>query len=459
MGRATFKHPFLPHTDADRAHMLEQVGFQSIDDLFLATGIPPEFLTGERLNLPEALVEADLLKLEKVIAAKNTDVTQQLCFIGAGAYDHLIPLAVGEILKHPGFWTAYTPYQPAVAQGKLQLGWEMQTIMARLTGMEVSNASHYDGANAVAASALMAHAIHRNKRSEILVSEAVNPNYKAVIKTMVRGKEITVTEIKADNGLVDKDNLRAKLNENVIAFIAQNPNFYGLIEDTTNETADLVHESGAKYIVGVSEALSLALLKPPGEYGADIVAGEGQSFGNPLSFGGPYWGFMAAGEKDIRQLPGRIFGLTEDELGRAAYALILGPREQHIRREKATSNICSNQWLCLAVSAAYLLAQGEQGLRNTAEQNVLKAHHAFEQILDIPGCKAVFPGRHFFNEFAINSQDYSPESINLALASIGIRGGYDLGKSGKHHGSTLYCVTEARSAEDIGKLVGGLRNV
>ena len=444
--------PYIPHTQKDTTEMLKVIGVSKIEDLFEA--VPQEVMKKAKFDLPPGLSEQETSQKISTIAQRNQN--PEASFLGGGVYHHYIPAPVPHLANRSEFVTAYTPYQPEISQGILQAIFEYQTMITRLTAMDATNASMYDGSSATGEVCLMASNITR--RNKILVAQNVHPQYREVMQTYCNAKDLTLEEVPFDmtTGQIDQAKLSAQLSEEVAGIFIQSPNFFGVVEEM-NKISAIAHEKDALSVQIITEALSLGLLKPPGEYGADIVVGEGQSFGNSLSLGGPYWGFMTANENNIRKMPGRIFGLTEDEQGRDSYALILGPREQHIKRERATSNICSNQWLCLAISTAYLLSQGEQGLKETARQNILKAHHAFDKICEIDGYEPTFPGRQFFNEFAVRGPQ-TPIEVNRALAEQGILGGLDLGRYSKQEGSSLYCVTEARSAEHIGKLVEGLKN-
>ena len=348
---------YIPNTGEQQQEMLEEIGVSCVDELF--TDIPENIRLNRDLDLPEALSEMELIGHMRQLADKNISTGECACFLGAGAYDHYIPSVIQHLVRRQEFYTAYTPYQPEISQGTLQAIFEYQTMICRLTGMDVSNASMYDGATAVAEAAAMA--CRSTGRTDIIVAKTVHPQSREVLKTYSRFAGRQVVEWNYKDGRLDFEELEKLLSENTAAVIVQNPNFFGLIEDLS-DLADMVHQNRSLLIVSCNP-ISLALLKPPGDMGADIVVGEGQPLGNPLSFGGPYLGFMAAKDKFMRRMPGRIVGETRDKEGRRGYVLTIQTREQHIRREKATSNICSNQALNALAAAIYLSALGKSGLK------------------------------------------------------------------------------------------------
>ena len=363
---------YAPHTPADRDAMLAAVGVESVDDLFADI---PNAVRARSFEIPPPLTEQEVRRELTRLAARNR--IPEVSFLGAGAYRHLVPAAVMEVIGRSEFATAYTPYQPEVSQGTLQSIYEFQTLVCELTGMEVASASHYDGATATAEAALMACRLTR--RDTVAVSSAVNPQVRRVLQTYCSGPGIRVVEVPADlgeagSGLTPGEAAGSALDESVACLVVQQPNFFGGIEPMA-ELAEAAHRSGAQ-LVAVVEPTSLAILEAPGAYGADIVAAEGQPLGIPLSFGGPYVGLMAARMESVRQMPGRLVGATRDAAGRRGYVLTLQAREQHIRREKAASNICTNQALCALAATAYLSAVGPHGLREVAELSMVQTRHA-----------------------------------------------------------------------------------
>lgn len=437
---------YIPNTDAQRKEMLAALGLNSVDDLF--AHIPPEVRLKRNLNLPEALSEMELTAHLRRISMKNTNLEEYTSFLGAGVYDHFIPSVVGHILSRQEFYTAYTPYQPEISQGTLQAIFEYQTMICELTGMEVANASMYDGATALAEAALMACRV--TGRQEILTARSVHPEYREVLSTYARFAGAAVREVDFANGRVDLADLEGKLAGDTAAVIGQTPNFFGVIESLP-ALSELAHRHGAKFIV-VVDPVALALLKPPGEAGADIVVGEGQALGNPLSFGGPYLGFFATTSDLMRRMPGRIVGQTTDQSGKRGFVLTFQTREQHIRREKATSNICSNQALNALAATVYLTILGKKGLREVALQCLQKAHYAYDELLKTGKFTPVFSAP-FFKEFAVRSILPVAE-LNRRLLGEKIIGGYELGRNYPELADGwLVAVTEKRSKADIDQLV------
>jgi glycine dehydrogenase subunit 1 len=444
---------YIPHSPKERDAMLATIGVKSLADLFQA--VPAEYRF-PGLNIPPALTEMEAAdELAGLADANSTAGDDLISFLGAGAYRHYIPSAVDHILQRGEFYTAYTPYQPEVSQGTLQSIFEYQSLMANLTGMEVSNASHYDGATAAAEAVNMAVANFRGKRGRIVVSPTVNPQYRATIRTYTQGVGLTLLgdQVNADlyAGPEALDNL---IDSETALVIVQYPDFFGRLNDFTGFIAK-VHEKGALVCVVVNPT-ALALFKTPGEMGADIVVGEGQPLGIPLSFGGPYLGFFTTRKQFVHKMSGRLVGETVDSRGQRAYVLTLTAREQHIKRERATSNICTNQGLLALCSAVYLSLVGKAGLRQVAELCYHKAHYAAEQIAKIPGFGTCFT-EPFFHEFAMCGPAPVSE-INAFLLEYGIIGGYDLGQdypSLKNH--MLIAVTEMNAKEEIDTLVEALR--
>lgn len=448
---------YVPHTDSDRAAMLAEIGAEAIGDLFLDV---PESVRYPELKLPEPLSEMEVLGELRAMSEQNADLDHHACFLGAGAYNHFVPSVVGYVIGRSEFYTAYTPYQPEISQGTLQAIFEYQSMVCALTGMDVANASHYDGATSLAEAALMAVSISRGKRTKIIVSPAVHPEYRATLRTYTPGPDLTIV---GDDDLTNEfDDLQALLDDDTACLIVQNPNFFGQLlsadsENGLNGLADAVHEAGALLVV-VVDPISLGLFTPPGEYGADIVAGEGQPLGNPLNFGGPYLGLLACREKTMRKMPGRLVGETVDTEERRGFVLTLSAREQHIRRERATSNICTNQALCALAAGAYLAAMGKSGLRQVAELCYHKAHYAAQQIAALPGFDLV-GDKPFFKEFVVRCPK-PPSEINDALLERGVIGGYDLGCDYPHlENYMLLCVTEVNTKAEIDQLVEALEEV
>ena len=436
---------YIPHTEEDCRKMLEAIGLEQVEDLF--GSIPKECRLSKPLNLPPALSEPDLLSHLQSLQSPIFSGEKWSNFLGAGAYQHFIPAVVPSLISRSEFYTAYTPYQPEISQGTLQAIFEYQTLMCQLTGMEVSNASLYDGASSFAEGALMAHRI--NRRKKILLSRAVHPEYRKVIETYIDPDQQTLVEIpyKQEEGRIDEEALAALLDAEVSAAVIQSPNFFGIIEDL-QRIGEKVHQSGGLLIAGFNEAVGYGILAPPGELGADIVAGEGQSLGIPVSFGGPYLGIFTTREKFIRNMPGRLVGETVDLEGKRGFVLTLATREQHIRREKATSNICTNEGLCALMATIYLSCFGKKGLRELALMNLSKAEYAKKAISAIRGCEGAFTSPTF-NEFVLKIEG-DPEKVLKRLRGEKILGGISLGpfypELDRH---LLVSVTELNSKEEI----------
>lgn len=438
-------HRYLPHTESDVKQMLESIGAQSIEDLF--KDIPENLRLKRELDLPGPMSEMELASHMKDLAAANKSIDELVCFLGAGAYDHYIPSIVKHLAMRSEFYTAYTPYQPEISQGTLQAIFEYQTMICNLTGMDVSNASMYDGATACVEAAMMA--IESTRRNSIIVSSTVHPEVRKVLKSYMRFRNVEVIEADMADGVTDLEKLKALMGNDVAGVIIQNPNFFGIIEDLT-DVEKMVHENKSLFINYV-DPISLGILKSPSEYGADIVVGEGQSLGNSLNYGGPYLGFLAATSKLVRKMPGRIVGQSNDVDGKRAFVLTLQAREQHIRRYKATSNICSNQGLNALIAAIYMITMGKKGLREVAIQCTQKAHYALQQLTKTGKYKQLF-NKPFFKEFAVTSPVES-KKVNSELLKHNILGGYELEKDYPElKNSLLICVTEKRTKEQIDKL-------
>jgi glycine dehydrogenase subunit 1 len=442
---------YTPHTAEDRRRMFEAIGVERMEDLY--EGIP-EGVRFPDLDLPEGMSEIEIMRELQVYSEANLDTKHFACFLGAGAYHHFIPSVVDHIIRRNEFYTAYTPYQPEVSQGTLQAIFEYQSMICNLTGMDVSNASHYDGATALAEAVVLALNQFRLKRKKIVLSSRIHPQYREVVRTYMRGVDM---QIEGDEQLDEgTQKLADRLDENTALVAVQYPDFLGQIEDFT-QLGQKAQEVGALFCVVVNP-LALGLLKPPSEFGADIVVGEGQTLGIPLSFGGPYLGIFATREKYVRKMAGRLVGETQDSRGQRGYVLTLTPREQHIRRDKATSNICTNQGLMALASAVYLSVMGKNGLRKVAELCYHKAHYAAEKINDLDGYHIWGQGA-FFNEFVVACPRPIAE-INELLLDYDILGGYDLGKCfDELQGHMLVAVTEMNSKNEIDNLVMALEEV
>jgi glycine dehydrogenase subunit 1 len=441
---------YSPHTEADHQRMLGAIGVDSIEELF--ADIPPR-VRATSFAIPPPLTEQEVRAELSRLADRNR--IAPVSFLGAGAYRHLVPSVVMEVIGRSEFATSYTPYQPEVSQGTLQSIYEFQSLICELTGMEVASASHYDGATATAEAALMACRLTRRHR--IAISTAVNPQVRAVLATYCSGPGIELVDVPADlvdggSGLTPVTTAESLLDEDVACLVAQQPNFFGGVEPM-RELADAAHAVGAQ-LVAVVEPTSLAILEPPAAYGADIVAAEGQPLGIPVAFGGPYVGLMASRMESVRQMPGRLVGATRDAKGRLGYVLTLQAREQHIRREKAASNICTNQALCALAATAYLTAVGPAGLREVAERSMIQARHVAAAI------EAAGLGRRrfdapYFAEVSVQVPDAARR--HAALAERGIVAGYPLeGDYPELADTLLLAATELTTDDDVAALVAGL---
>lgn len=443
---------YVPNTEDDLKIMLEKIGVNNFEELINI--IPESLRLKKELKLPKSLSEFELKNLLENISEENKSCDKLISFLGGGAYDHFIPSVVNHILLRSEFYTAYTPYQPEVSQGTLQSIYEYQSLICQLTEMEVANASMYDGASAVAEAALLSLA--ETGRNEIFVSASLNPNYYKVLCTYCERGGIKIRKIELNDGITYLELLDKKLSSKTAGFILQSPNFFGLIENVA-EIEKKVHSVGALLIM-VCDPISMAILKTPGEYGADIAVGEGQPLGNSLNYGGPYVGFFACKKSLIRRMPGRIVGATVDTKGRRGYVLVLQTREQHIRREKATSNICTNEALCALAAAIYLSLLGKNGLRKVAELCLQKSHYAAEQIFKIDGFKLKFSAP-FFKEFVVETPIPATRIIKLLLKK-NILAGIDLSVfDRKLKNCLLVSVTEKRTKKDIDSLIESLRSI
>lgn len=445
-------HRYIPNTDEDREEMLAELGLDSVQRLF--DPIPTDLQIQGGLKIDEALTEDELVRKMSAMAAKNKNTDDHAIFLGAGAYDHFIPSVVKHLAFRSEFYTSYTPYQPELSQGMLQAIFEYQTMISQLTGMELVNASMYDGQTAAGEAATMSAAF--TKRSKILVSGAVHPETIEVVKLYCHGQNLEVIEVPTADGITDLAALKDMITDEIAGLIVQYPNFYGGIEDL-QAIGEMIHAVKGVFVVSANP-IALGILKSPGELGADIVVGEGQALGNSLSFGGPYLGFFAVTSPFMRRIPGRIVGQTTDSEGRRGYVLTLQAREQHIRREKATSNICSNQALNALIAAIYLAAVGKEGLVELANTNAQKAHYLYEKLKGVKGIEMPY-GAPFFNEFVIKLP-LDVGEINEKLLSEKIIGGYDLGKVDialEQH--MLVAVTEKRTKAEIDKFVDVLEGM
>lgn len=451
--RSADTNMFIPHTDLERQEMLRVVGVESIEELFKDVPVAHRF---PQLNLPAALTEMEIVAELQDLAATNENTRDLISFLGAGAYNHYIPAIVDSVLRRGEFYTAYTPYQPEISQGTLQAIFEYQSLICALTGMDASNASHYDGATATAEAGILAYHHFRGKRSKIITSPSLHPYYRDVLCTYMCGYE-NLSLMGGDlDPLGSPEQLLPLIDFDTALVVVQYPDFLGRIFDYT-ALARKAHENGALLAVAVNP-LALGLLKPPSEFGADIVVGEGQSLGIPLSYGGPYLGIFATRKELVRKIAGRLVGETVDQQGRKGYVLTLTAREQHIRREKATSNICSNQGLMALAATAYVSALGKNGLRQVAELCYQKAHYAAQEIASIRGFK-VNQSNPFFHEFVVECP-MSASEINDRLLEEDILGGFDLGEiypKMKNH--LLIAVTEMNTREQIDILCEALQEI
>ena len=441
---------YLPNSPAERAAMLRATGHKSIEELFAQ--IPDELKLRDRLNIPGPLSEPEILEYFRQAASQST--REYTSLLGAGAYSHYRPVVVDALISRGEFFTAYTPYQAEIAQGTLQAMFEFQTLITQLTGMDVANASLYDGSTAATEAVLMALRVTR--RRQVVLPRTLHPEYRQVLETYVRHQDVDLKEVGySPAGQIDFGKLRPSVTAETAAIVIQSPNFFGVLEKSA-EVAEIAHRNGALLIFIVTEPLSLGIVKPPVE--ADIVAGEAQSFGVPVAFGGPYLGFLSARESFLRQMPGRLVGQTQDTEGRRGFVLTLATREQHIRREKATSNICTNQSLCALAATIYLSLLGKRGLQALAEQNLAKAHYAAQELGRISGVAVPLSGP-FFNEFVVKTP-VPAEDLLAELRKEKIIGGLNLEKyypELKNH--LLICVTETVSRAAIDRMVAVYRRM
>ena len=444
---------YIPNTPEDQHIMLEALGLPDLESLL--TPVPEDVRLHRPLNLPTALPEPDLKRVLGTMAARNKTLDTTVSFLGAGTYDHALPSVVPHLQRRSEFVTSYTPYQPEVSQGMLQAIYEFQTMVCQITGLDVANASLYDGATAMIEAVLLA--LGPGGRGEVVISQGVDPQYRRVLHTYAHARGFTIVEVPTVNGVTSLEALNEAVKTTTAAVVIQQPNFFGCVEDVRS-IEPIAHKGKAVFVSTITEPASLSLLATPGEYGADIAVGEMMSFGNTMSYGGPALGFMAARNKYMRLLPGRLVGQTIEEGNgkRTGYVLTLQTREQHIRRERATSNICTNQSLLAVGATIYLAALGKQGFRELGELCVQKAHYAQRRITAIPGFKAAFGGP-FFDEFVIESPVRIGQ-LQRRFEQAGIIGGYPLAQDYPDlPNAMLFCVTETRTKADIDLLVDVLK--
>ena len=440
---------YLPTTPREQKEMLERIGAGSIEDLLVR--VPAKARLSRPLALAPALAEMDLIRHMRTLAAKNADADSAICFLGGGSYDHYVPSPINHLVLRGEFFTAYTPYQPEASQGTLRTIFEYQTMIAELTGMDVANASIYDGASSLAEAALMAHSA--TGRNELVVASSVNPLYRQVVETYVDGPGLRLREAPAPDGVADPDALRKLVGAKTAAVIVQSPNFYGCLE-SLRELSEIAHGVGALFVVS-SDPVNLGVLEAPGKLGADIVVGEGQGLGVPMSYGGPNLGVFAAKKELVRRMPGRLVGATVDLEGNRGFVLTLQTREQHIRRAKATSNICTNVALCALMATIYVSTLGKQGLARVGELSTAKAHYAAERLTKVPGVSLRFAAP-FFKEFVLTLPK-SPERVVTKLAREGILAGVPLKSFDRSlKDCLLVAVTEKRTRGEIDTFAAAL---
>jgi glycine dehydrogenase subunit 1 len=440
---------YIPNSPEEREEMLAEVGLGAPDELFRS--IPGDVQLNRKLNITEPLAESEVIAVMESMAARNTAASKP-SFLGAGVYSHFSPTIVDHLIQRSEFFTSYTPYQPEISQGTLQYIFEFQTLVCQLTGMEVANASMYDGSTATAEAYLMARRVTR--RDKVVVAESVHPEYREVSKTYAQHGETETVTVGFDENTGRVTGLEA-LDDKTAALVVQSPNFFGCIEDLAS-LSEAAHAVGALFVVVVTEAISFGLLKPPGAFDADIVVGEGQSWGVPMGFGGPHVGLFATKEKYVRQMPGRLAGVAYDKKGNRGFVLTLSTREQHIRREKATSNICTNQGLIALAATIYMEAMGKKGLREVAEQNAQKAAYAAQQISALEGFELAFSSPTF-NEFVVRGPRLAAELLESVRSKNDIIGGLPLARYYPDRPNEfLVCVTETNSRGQIDRLVAAL---
>jgi glycine dehydrogenase subunit 1 len=443
--------PFISNTDEQRKQMLEEIGAASFEELL--KGIPKELIIRNPLELDEPLSEFEITKKVRELAAQNINTSEVVSFLGAGIYDHFIPAAVGYVTGRPEFYSAYTPYQAEVSQGTLQFIYEYQTLICELTGMDASNASMYDGATACAEALLLA--LRHNKNKKVIISSLIHPHYKQVIETYIKPLEPEIVYIPQNNGRIDMNELQAEMSEDVSAVLIPSPNFLGVIEDLEG-LEPVIHENKKAIFIVSTDPISLLLFNPPGRYNIDVVVGEGQVLGSKQNLGGPLFGFFAVNQKLIRKMPGRIVGATVDTNGQKGYVLTLQAREQHIRRDKATSNICTNESLCALAATVYMVLMGREGLREVAEQSTIKAHYLHDKICNIDGFEPSNTAP-FFKEFAVKTP-IPPSEIISQMKHKGYFAGVDISQYG-YDNQLLLAVTEKRTRQELDTFVDELEKL
>ena len=444
--------PYISTTEQERQEMLREIGVTSFKELI--ANIPEKFVLKEKLNLEAAYSEQQISR--KVFQLTNTNKCTQASdsYLGAGVYDHFIPAAVDTIVSRPEFYTAYTPYQAEVSQGTLQFIYEYQTMICELTGMEIANASMYDGATAAAEAILMA--IRSTRKNKALIATTINPNFRNVIERYTEGLGIELEYINSLNGVIDIKDLEAKVSDDIACVLVQSPNFFGNIEDMF-AVEELTHQTKKGIFIASTDPIALAITNSPAEYNADIVIGEGQALGNNINYGGPLFGFFATNLSMARMMPGRIVGETLDEAGNKAYCLTLQAREQHIRRVKATSNICSNQSLCTLAATVYMALMGREGIKEVATQSMTKAHYLAQEIAKIDGFELAYPNQTFFKEFVVNTPVPAQKIIDIAL-NHNIYAGVDMKIYGNDR-QLMIAVTEKKTKADLDRFVTVLKGV
>jgi len=443
---------YISNTAQDREEMLQTIGVSSIKELFKA--IPDGFRLKQDMDLPEGLSEMELLKLVKEKAEKNTSLSDCISFLGAGAYDHYLPSIIDHLISRSEYYTAYTPYQAELSQGTLQAIYEYQSMICELTGMDAANASLLDGGSALGEAVLMASRITRKQK--VFISQAVHPAYREVARTYGSGSSLEFIEATLAGTATDYEKLKTMIDEDVGAVVVQYPNFFGTIEEL-DKIQEVVSDFKRTLLIVVANPIALGILKPPSEFDADIVVGEGQVLGNSISYGGPYLGYMAVRKKYLRQMPGRIVGATADAEGKRGYVMTLQTREQHIRRGKATSNICTKEALNALAATVYMAVMGRAGIKELAKQSVKKAHYLADGISSLRGYQIINQG-NFFHEFLFSSPLPAAE-LKQRLRKRGIIAGLDLSRMASPLKGLLVCVTEKRTKEEIDKYLNVLEEV
>ena len=444
---------YTPNTESDIKLMLKEIGVNSIEDLLVDI---PEGLLCKQINIPTGMSEMELKHSLKSLSDKNANLNKYTSYLGAGAYEHFVPSVVDHLSSRGEFYTCYTPYQPEVSQGTLQGIYEFQSMMCELLAMDIVNASMYDGSSALAEAAVLA--IRHKQKKNVLVSKTVHPEYREVLSTYLQELDVKLIEIEMENGITSVSDLESRIDNNTACVLIQTPNFFGCLEET-EELVELTHKNEALFVACVNP-MSLGIIKPPGEYDADIAVGDIQALGNYINYGGPHAGFFAVNKEFMRKMPGRLAGATTDTKSRRAFTLTLQTREQHIRRAKATSNICTNQQLLALRTCIYLSTLGKAGMIDIGNLNIHKSHYAMDRLCELDGIEPLL-NKPFFNEFAIKISDNCKiEELSRHLFESGIIGGLDLSHFYPDiNNAMLLCVTETRSKEDIDELVLAVSNI